>query len=99
MNVPLELERNTCIAATTRHLACGLADESVILNLDNGIYYGLDTVGSHVWELLKGGITYGGLLDAVLARYDASEATVDRDLRVLLAQMHEQGLVHIGTHD
>lgn len=99
MNAPLELDRNTRITATTRHLACGLADESVILNLDNGIYYGLDPVGSHVWELLKGGITYGGLLDAVLARYEAGEATVDRDLRALLAQMHEQGLVHIGEHD
>lgn len=98
MKPPLPIERSTHIAAAARHLACGLADESVILNLDNGIYYGLNAVGSQAWELLKHGITYGGLLEALVARYDASEATVDRDLRALLAQLHEQGLVRIGEN-
>jgi len=90
-----KLDHDTRLTASPRHLSCGLSEEAVILNLDNGLYYGLNEAGSHVWERLKSGTTFGGLVDALFDRFDAPRATIEDDLRALLAELQQQGLIHI----
>ena len=37
-----------------------VGDEAVLLQLDSGVYYGLDPVGSRIWELLEGEVRRAG---------------------------------------
>jgi hypothetical protein len=98
MNQLPGFDRDTVLSASPRHLSCGLAGEAVILNLDNGLYYGLNESGSHAWELLQAGTTFGELADALFERFDAPRSAIEEDLRALLAQLQQQGLIRIETN-
>jgi len=70
-----------------------LDGEAVILNLASGVYFGLDPVGTRVWQLIE---QHGGLSE-VLARlreeYDAAPDVLERDLVDLASQLAAKGLV------
>lgn len=40
---------------TDQAIANAVADETVILHLGNGTYYGLDPIGAKLWEALQAG--------------------------------------------
>jgi len=70
-----------------------LDGEAVILNLVSGIYFGLDRVGTRMWQLVE----QHGQLDAVLQRlrdeYDAPAQTLEQDLVRLISQLVDKGLL------
>ena len=70
-----------------------LASESVVLDLASGRYFGLNAVGTRVWQLIGQGKTVGGLLSAVTSEYDADASTIERDVLALLDDLEKRGLV------
>ncbi len=78
-------------------VSCDLAGEAAILNVENGVYYGLNSVGARVWNLIKAPKTFGEVRDTLLAEYDVDAARLEGDLRDLLSRLAEQGLIDITT--
>ena len=70
-----------------------LAGESVVLDLSSGRYFGLNAVGTRIWQLIGQGETVDGLLSAVTAEYDADVSTIERDVLALLEDLEKRGLV------
>lgn len=70
-----------------------IGDEIVILDLDSGTYYGLDPVGSRLWELLSGGATLDDAIATMASEYDVDRETLERDLSVLLNELREKQLL------
>lgn len=87
----------TVIVAARDQVSADLEGEAVILNLADGVYYGLDGVGAMVWDLLRQPRTAGELRDAVTAGYDVDAETAWRDLSALLADLSERRLVRITS--
>jgi len=67
--------------------------ETVILHMPSGTYFGLDRVGTHVWDLLAQPRTLEELRDAVVARFEVEPERAEADLRALLADLEANGLV------
>lgn len=74
-------------------IANAVADETVILHLGNGTYFGLDPIGARLWEALKSGAQPAAICDTILAEYDVDRATLEADLRALLAELASNDLV------
>lgn len=72
-----------------------LDGESVLLNLDNGHYFGLDDVGTRVWALAVTGPTLGDALHALEDEYDVEPARLAADVRELLRQLVEHNLIEV----
>lgn len=70
-----------------------VGDETVILHMANGTYYGLDAIGSHLWESLKEGQPPSAACDRILSEYEVDRETVEEDLRRFLTELAEHGLV------
>jgi hypothetical protein len=94
MGLPL-LEDHYRIAVTKEQVSCDLAGEAAILNLKNGVYYGLDPVGARIWNLIQEPRTFGELRDTMLGEYDVEPGRLEGDLRTLLGELAEQQLVEI----
>ena len=92
---PIPLSANTCIVLSSEQVSCDLDGEAAIVNLKNGVYYGLDPVGARVWNLLRTPITFAQLLDALLSVYAVERLTLESDIRKFLNQLAEQELVEI----
>lgn len=73
-----------------------LDGETVLLNLDSGIYFGLNEVGTRVWQLLGEGRPPAALIDILLAEYDVTRDVLQRDVQALLDRLAERGLVRSG---
>jgi len=70
-----------------------LDGEAVLLNLDSGVYFGLDAVGTRVWTLLL----EHGATEPVCAQmereYDVARGELERDVRRLVHELRQKGLI------
>lgn len=92
-NMISELSASTTLKASEGQMSCDLAGEAAILNLTTGIYYGLDPVGARVWELIQQPMTLGGVRDELLREYEVESEVLEADLKALLADMLQHGLI------
>jgi len=76
-------------------LWCDLTGEAAILNLKNGVYYGLDTVGSRIWSLIQEPRTVNEVRDALLEEYHVERDHCERDLLTLLQRLAAEGLIQV----
>lgn len=70
-----------------------LAGEAVILNLASGTYFGLNEVGTRIWNLLAEHESTEQTLAALLEEYEVEEAPLRQDIEALLRTLVEKGLI------
>jgi hypothetical protein len=70
-----------------------LDGEAVVLNIDSGIYFGLDDVGTRMWMLMAELQTLAAVRDALAAEFDAPADQLARDLLAFVEQLQAKGLV------
>jgi hypothetical protein len=93
--VAVALAIESRVVASKDQVSSDLGGEAAILNLKNSVYYGLDPIGARVWQLIQEPITLGQIRDVLRAEYDVEPAQLEADLRDLLQELAEQGLVEI----
>lgn len=87
-------DRATIVAASDV-LATEFGDEVVILNLRDGVYYGLEDVGTRIWQLLQQPVSVLTIREAIVAEFDVESARCERDIRLLLTDLVARRLVEI----
>ncbi|HVC21060.1 MAG TPA: PqqD family protein [Vicinamibacterales bacterium] len=90
---PDEIGLDDRVGASESTVSRELDGEMVLLNLDTGIYFGLDGTGTRIWNLLAAGRTLRGVIDTLIDDYDVDAATLERDLRQLVERLSAKGLV------
>ena len=73
-----------------------LEGESVILDLDSESYFGLDPVGTRMWQLVTEANSIQSAYDALVTEYDVAPETLREDLLELLDTLQGRGLIEIG---
>ena len=74
-----------------------LGDEAVILNVGSGVYFGLDTVGTRMWQLMSEHGSTDKVVATMLNEYEVEEAQLRADLDKLIEQLSEKGLVKVDA--
>ena len=95
--IPLTLASR--VAAAPDLMASDLAGEMVLLNLADGVYYGLDAVGAHVWRLLDQPRTVRAVVDDVVAQYHVDRARCENDVLTFLEDLSSHGLVVVAADE
>jgi len=74
---------------------CTVEDGAVLLSTADEVYFGLNEVGARVWQMLPPhNTTFRQLCDCLVKEYpDAAAEEIMADVRELLQQLREQGLV------
>ena len=70
-----------------------LSGETVLLNLESGVYYGLDPVGTRVWQLLLQGQTIADICGTMIDEYDVAPDVLRDDVLRLVGELRERGIV------
>ena len=60
------ISSETVVVAVQDQVSTNLEDEAVILNLKDGVYYGLDPVGAWIWNLLQQPRSVGAIREILL---------------------------------
>ena len=72
-----------------------LQGEAVLLDLKSERYYGLDDVGTRMWQLLAEDADVAAACSQLMKEYDVEPARLQDDLAVLLARLAEAGLLSV----
>jgi hypothetical protein len=73
-----------------------LDGEAVLLNLDSGMYFGLDRIGTRIWQLVEQHGRIDPIVTTLVDEYDADATVLREDVARLLGALTEKGLVIEG---
>jgi hypothetical protein len=82
------------IANTVLHQP--LDDETVLLHLTTETYYGLDDIGTRVWQLLGEHGEIDPVVASIVDEYGADEAVVRTDIERFVGELAEAGLIEVA---
>jgi len=70
-----------------------VGDETVLLHLKSGTYFGLDAMGTRIWAMLKQGLAPADICARIAADHDVPLATVEADARRFLGELKDNDIV------
>ena len=70
-----------------------VGEETVILHLERDIYYGLDQLGTRIWQLLKDGMAPVAISDIVVREYGVTRELIEADMRRFLSDLYAHAIV------
>jgi hypothetical protein len=89
------LSESSTVIAARNQISSDLAGDAVILNLNSGIYYGLDSIGAAIWQCIQQPMTVSDIRDTLLHEYDVDPAQCMAELIALLKEMLNEGLIDV----
>ena len=89
----MTISNNSRISVSSDTLVNILGGESVLLSLKSQHYYGLDEVGTQIWNVLTTSPSVEAAYETLLEEYEVEPETLRQDLYDLLGKLAEQGLV------
>lgn len=87
------LTLETVVVASPEQVSSKLGDEVVILNLRNGVYYGLDPIGTRIWELIQEPRSVRQVCEVLLEEYEVTFEQCAEDVLALMRDLQAQGLI------
>lgn len=85
---------NTAVAKDSNQIIDRVVDgEALLINLQSGDYFSLNSTGTKVWENIDGSKTVQDLAELVLAEYDGDRDLIVADVLRLVNDLAGEGLV------
>jgi hypothetical protein len=72
-----------------------VSGETVLLDLESENYFGLDEVGTRIWQLIKEKEDLQAIYNTLLDEYEVEESRLQADLEALLGEISKLGLVSL----
>lgn len=72
-----------------------LNDDLVMVDIEKGSYFSLNSVATRIWELLENPLSPESLYDALLAEYDVTPEQCRTEVNEYLEKMKELGLIQV----
>lgn len=84
---------NQAITLSPDVISQEVSRETVLLDLESENYFGLDEVGTRIWQLIKETGDLQAVYDTLLEEYEVSGERLQQDLETLLTEISDLGLV------
>ena len=76
-------------------LSTELDQETILMSIDAGAYYGLKGPAQSIWEKFESPVTFSALVDMLVKEYRITPEACAADLKGFLAEMEREGLLHV----
>jgi hypothetical protein len=70
-----------------------VGDETVLLDLESGMYFGLDGVGKRIWEKIGECLALGEIAEVIVSEYEVDKAQAQADVIEFVTNLVERGLL------
>jgi hypothetical protein len=76
------------------HVVCrDFGDETVVLNLDSGMYHGLNRTAAVMLSVVGESDTVAAAVERLVGEFDQPREVIERDLLTLCHSLDERGLI------
>jgi hypothetical protein len=87
------MDLDTRLSIPPQVMSRPVGDETVLLDLESGTYFGLDGVGKRIWESIDKGLTLGDTVAVIEAEYEVDKDQAKADVIEFVSDLIERGLV------
>ena len=70
-----------------------IGDEVVMMDIDSGFYFGLNSVASFIWGKLENEITFDDIISDLLGVYNVDRITCENETKIFLNQLLEKDII------
>jgi hypothetical protein len=84
---------NQTVTFSPQVISQEVAGETVLLDLESECYFGLDAVGTRIWQLIGDSGELLAIYNTLLEEYEVDEAQLLSDLEALITKASGQGLI------
>lgn len=95
MNEHTRVHLKNLIVRTNDILSNNIDSETILLHIKNSKYYGMDTIGSRIWQLLEHPIEVNTLIQTLVEEYEVTFENCEQDVLLFLSQLLEEKLLQI----
>jgi hypothetical protein len=96
LKTPKVIGEDTVVSHAAGLVASNLDEKKVMMNIESGKYFGLDSIGSRIWELIEKPHTVRELVLELIKEYDVEENTCRQDVLAFINKLYDQGLINIA---
>jgi hypothetical protein len=96
LKAKITIGENAVVSQAAGLVASDLDEKKVMMNIESGKYFGLDNVGSRIWELIEKPHPVHELILELLKEYDVEENTCRQDVLAFLNKLYDQELIDIA---
>lgn len=93
---PDEIGLDSCVVVSSNQITSQLGDESVMLSLNDGMYYGLDSIGTRIWSLLDSPRLVREICSVIQEEYDVQPVACEQAVLELVRDLNARALVEIS---
>jgi hypothetical protein len=91
----LTIDLASQVVAIPDQVSCDVAGEIAILNLRDGVYYGLNPVGARIWTLIQQPTPVAEIKSVILAEFEVEPVACEADLLRVLSDLASYGLLDV----
>jgi hypothetical protein len=95
MAVDVSIASDAVVVQDSEPVVATVDDEVVMLSARAGAYFGLNGVGTEIWNMLREPRRLSDLCRELSQRYEADIDTLTRDVTLFLQALIERGLVRV----
>jgi hypothetical protein len=83
------------LARSSELVSTELDQETVLMSINAGAYYGLEGPARRIWEKLETPLTFAQLVQSLVDEYRVSAEICAADVQKFLAEMEREGLLRV----
>jgi hypothetical protein len=86
---------NSTIKRADDLVSCDLEEETALMSVDQGQYYGLDPIGSRIWALLEQARRVSDLCALLLEEFEVEPSQCEHDVLAFLHDLAQDHLIMV----
>jgi len=71
-------------------------DEMIIMDVESENYFGLDAIGTQMWQILVEDSSLANLKKMILKMYNVKEDVLEQDIEIFISKLLKNKLITLG---
>jgi hypothetical protein len=92
----MSLDPSATIVRSADTVATEVDGEIVLIDIEAGKYFGMDSVGSEIWRRLESPVRVDALCAAMVAHFEGDAAVIESETRAFLDKLDASNLLRIS---
>jgi hypothetical protein len=86
---------NDKLYRTEQMISTELDQETVLMSIEAGAYYGLEATAQSIWQALETPLTFSALVERLTGEYEVTPEACAADLEPFLVALEQEGLLRV----
>ncbi len=91
-----DLTPTVIVQRTEGQISSDLDGETVLMSIDSGKYFGMDSVGSRVWALIEQPMSVRGICDILMEEFEVEADQCEREVIEFLRELFAINLARVA---